>query len=51
MDSVVGKIARENGGKDMFLCNGFVKDTPVNCHRHYHMNHYNKEFASLMVIY
>ncbi len=37
-------------GKNMFLCIGFVKDTPVNCHRHYRMNHHNKEFTSSMVI-
>ena len=37
-------------GKDVFLCNGFVKGVPVNCHRHYHMYHHNKEFASGMVI-
>jgi len=37
-------------GKDVFLCNGFVKGAPVNCHRHYHMYHHNKEFASTMVI-
>jgi hypothetical protein len=37
-------------GKDVFLCNGFVKGAPVNCHRHYHLYHHNKEFASAMVI-
>jgi hypothetical protein len=37
-------------GKDIFLCNSFVKGGPVNCHRHYHMYHHNKEFASTMVI-
>ena len=37
-------------GKDVFLCNGFVKGEPVNCHRHYHLYHHNKEFASVMVI-
>ena len=37
-------------GKDVFLCNGFVKGEPVNCHRHYHLYHHNKEFASAMVI-
>ena len=26
-------------GKDIFLCNSFVKGGPVNCHRHYHMYH------------
>ena len=37
-------------GKDVFLCNGFVKGAPVNCHRHYHMYNHNKQFASAMVI-
>ncbi len=37
-------------GKDVFLCNGFVRGVPVNCHHHYHIYHYNKEFASTMVI-
>ncbi len=37
-------------GKDVFLCNGFVKGELVNCHRHYHLYHHNKEFASTMVI-
>jgi hypothetical protein len=37
-------------GKDVFLCNGFVKGKLVNCHRHYHIYHHNKEFASTMVI-
>jgi hypothetical protein len=37
-------------GKDVFLCNGFVKGKPVNCHWHYHIYHHNKEFASTMVI-
>ena len=37
-------------GKDVFLCNGFVKGAPVNCHRHYHMYHHNKQFTSAMVI-
>ena len=37
-------------GKDMFLCNGFVKGEPLNCYRHYHLYHHNKEFASTMVI-
>ncbi len=37
-------------GKDVFLCNGFVKGKPVNCHRHYRIYHHNKEFASTMVI-
>jgi hypothetical protein len=37
-------------GKDVFLCNGFVKGKPVNCHRHYHIYHHNKEFTSTMVI-
>ncbi len=37
-------------GKDVFLCNGFVKSKPVNCHRPYHIYHHNNEFASTMVI-
>jgi hypothetical protein len=37
-------------GKDMYLCNGFIKGAPVNCHRHYHIYHHNKEFGSTMVI-
>ncbi len=36
--------------KDVYLCNGYVKGAPVNCHRHYHIYHHNKEFASMMVI-
>jgi hypothetical protein len=37
-------------GKDVFLCNRFVKGEPANCHQHYHLYHHNKEFASAMVI-
>ena len=37
-------------GKDVFLCNGFVKGAPVNYQRHYHLYHHNKEFTSEMVI-
>ena len=37
-------------GKDIYLCNSYVKRAPVNCHRHYHIYHHNKEFASTMVI-
>ncbi len=37
-------------GKDAFLCNGFVKGAPVNCHWHYHMYHHGKEFTSAMVM-
>jgi hypothetical protein len=37
-------------GKDVSLCNEFVKGAPANCHRHYHLYHHNKEFASTMVI-
>jgi hypothetical protein len=37
-------------GKDVYLCNGYVKGAPVNCHRHYHIYHHIKEFASTMVI-
>jgi hypothetical protein len=37
-------------GKDMYLCNGFIKGAPVNCHRHYHIYNHNKEIASTMVI-
>ncbi len=37
-------------GKDIFLCNGFINGAPVNCHRHYHIYHHNKESASTMVI-
>jgi hypothetical protein len=35
---------------DVYLCNGYVKGVPVNCHWHYHIYHHNKEFASRMVI-
>jgi hypothetical protein len=37
-------------GKDVLLCNGFVKGAPVKCHRHYHLYHHNKEFPSAMII-
>ena len=37
-------------GKYVFLCNSFVKGAPVNCHRHYHLYHHNKEFTLTMVI-
>ncbi len=37
-------------GKDVFLCNSFVKGAPVNCYQHYHIYHHNKEFASTMAI-
>ena len=37
-------------GKDVFLCNGFVKGVLVTCHWHYHMYQHNKEFALAMVI-
>jgi hypothetical protein len=37
-------------GKDVSLCNSFVKGAPVNCHRHYHIYHHNKELASTMII-
>jgi hypothetical protein len=37
-------------GKDVYLCNGYVKGAPVNCHRQYHIYHHNKEFVSAMVI-
>ena len=37
-------------GKDIYLCNGFIKGAPVNCHRHYHIYHQNKELAFTMVI-
>ena len=33
-------------GKNVFLCNGFVKGGPVSCHRQYHIYHHNKEFES-----
>jgi hypothetical protein len=37
-------------GKDVYLCNGYSKGAPVNCHRHYHIYHHNKEFALTIVI-
>ncbi len=37
-------------GKDVFLCNSFVKGNPVDCHQHYHIYHHNKKFPSTMVI-
>jgi hypothetical protein len=37
-------------GKDVFLCNGFNRGVPVNCHRHYHIYHHNIKNASTMVI-
>ena len=37
-------------GKDVFLCNSFIKGGPVNCHRHYRIYNHNKEFALTMVI-
>ncbi len=37
-------------GKDMYLCNGFIKGAPVNCRRHYHIYNHNKEFALTMIM-
>ena len=37
-------------GSDVYLCNGYIKGAPVNCHQRYHIYHHNKEFASTMVI-
>ncbi len=37
-------------GNAIFLCKSFIKGAPVNCHRHYHIYHHNKEFASTRVI-
>jgi hypothetical protein len=37
-------------GKDVFLCNGFNRGVPVNCHGHYHIYHHNIKNASTMVI-
>jgi hypothetical protein len=37
-------------GKDMYLCNSFIKGMPVKCHQHYHIYNHNKEFALTMVI-
>jgi hypothetical protein len=37
-------------GKDVFLCNGFNRGVPVNCHRYYHIYHHNIKNASTMVI-
>jgi hypothetical protein len=36
-------------GRDVYLCNGYIKGAPVNCHQRY-IYHHNKEFASTMVI-
>jgi hypothetical protein len=37
-------------GKDVFLCNGFNRGVPANCHRHYHIYHHNIKNASTIVI-
>ncbi len=30
-------------GKDVYLCNSYIKGMPVNCHRQYHLYHHNKK--------
>ncbi len=35
-------------GKDVHLCNSYLKGMPVNCHRPYHIYHHNKQNAMTM---